>query len=331
MASPNTSYSELITTTLQERSGKIADNVSKSSAFLDRLNKRGNIRKFFTGGRTILQELEYAENGTFRRYSGYDLLDPSPSDVMTAAEFEIKQAAVAVSMSGLEMLQNQGDAAVIDLMASRIRNAERTLVNNIATDVFSDGTADGGRQIGGLQLLVADDPTTGTVGGINAATWTFWRNAVTDSGSTITSANVQGFMNAMGILTSRGNESTDLIVADDSAYTAYLASLQAIQQITTQGGTAGSGFKSLAFYGPGGQVDVVLERSAGAFENTGMPTGHMYFLNTNYIHFRPHADRNFTVDDAERVNTNQDAMVKYIFWAGNLTISNRAVQGLIKD
>jgi hypothetical protein len=331
MPSPNTSYSELITTTLQERSGKLADNVSKSTAFLDRLNRRGNIRKFFTGGRTILQELEYAENGTFRRYSGYDLLDPSPSDIMTAAEFEIKQAAVAVSMSGLEMLQNAGDAAVLDLMASRIRNAERTIVNNIGQDVFSNGTADGGRQIGGLSLLVAD-VNTNTVGGINANTWTFWRNQVM-SGTTLSATNIQGFMNTMAISTSRGNDAVDLIVADDQSYTFYLNSLQAIQQITTQGGTAGAGFRGLKFYGAGGDVDVVLERSGtGAYENSGMASGaRMYFLNTNYIHFRPHADRNFSVDDAERVNTNQDAFVKYIFWAGNMTISNRSAQGVLKD
>src|SRR6185312_8588819 len=108
--------------------------------------------------------------GTFKRYSGYEALNISPSDVFTGAEFNYAQAACAVSMSGLEMLQNTGEEQVIDLLAGRIKNAERTMANNISLDCYSDGTADGGRQIGGLQLLVPA-VNTNTVGGISASTY----------------------------------------------------------------------------------------------------------------------------------------------------------------
>jgi hypothetical protein len=115
-----------------------------------------------------VQELEYAENGTFKRYSGYEALNITPSDVFTGAEYNYAQAAVAISISGLEMIQNSGEEAIIDLLESRISNAERTLTNNIALDCYSDGTADGGRQIGGLQAARSKTPTSGVVGGIDA-------------------------------------------------------------------------------------------------------------------------------------------------------------------
>jgi hypothetical protein len=172
MASPN--ISEILTTTIEHRSKALADNVTKNNALLYRLNKKGKV-KSVPGGVTIRQELEYAENGTYKRYSGYETLDISPSDVFTSAEFNWKQAAVAISISGLEQLQNSGKDVMIDLLTSRVENGERTMQNNIASDCYSDGTADGSKQIGGLQLLVPDDPTTGTVGGISRATWTFWR------------------------------------------------------------------------------------------------------------------------------------------------------------
>jgi hypothetical protein len=105
------------------------------------------------------------ENGTYKRYSGYDTLNITPSDVFTAAQYPIAQAAVAVSISGLEMLQNSGKEKMIDLLESRINNAERTMRNNMSNDCYSDGTADGGKQIGGLQLLVANVNNSGTVGG----------------------------------------------------------------------------------------------------------------------------------------------------------------------
>ncbi|MGH6892227.1 MAG: phage major capsid protein, partial [Dongiaceae bacterium] len=176
---PTVNLGELVTTTLRNRSKKLADNVSLNNALLFRLKERGKQRPF-DGGRTIVEELEYAENSTFMWYSGYETLNISPSTVFDAAEFQIKQASVAVSISGLEELQNAGKERVIPLLEKRIQNAEKTFMNQMAAGVYSDGTAAGGKQIGGLNLLVSSDPTTGTVGGIDRATWTFWRHYLYD-------------------------------------------------------------------------------------------------------------------------------------------------------
>jgi len=326
MASPNSTFTEIVTTTLRNRTGKLADNVSENNALLMRLKKKGKVKPV-SGGRTIVQELEYAENGTFKRYSGYETLNISPSDVFTAAEFNYAQAACAVSISGLEMLQNSGKDAIIDLLESRISNAEKTLVNNIAADCYSDGTADGGKQIGGLQLLVDTTPATGTVGGIDASTTigTFWRNIVVDSGAA-TAATIQASMNSLALQLVRGTDKTDLIIADSNYYGLYLASLQTIQRITSEE-MGGAGFTSLKYFGHGGSADVVLDGGYGG----ACPTNTMYFLNTDYIHFRPHADRNFVPIGDDRFATNQDAMVKLIGFAGNMTVSNRRLQGVLAD
>lgn len=323
MASPN--LSEIVTTTLRNRSKKLADNVTENTALLMRLKERGRTRTA-SGGRTLVEELAYAENGTYKRYSGYELLDISPSDVFTAAEFEWKQAAVAVTISGLEQLQNSGPEQVIDLMASRIENAEDTFMNNLSADVYSDGTADSGKQIGGLQLLIADDPTTGTVGGINRATWTFWRNysydATTDGGAAASASNIQSYMNTVYLNISRNRDHPDLIVADNNYFGFYWASLQSIQRITNP--TLGeAGFRNLKFM----DADVVFDGGLGG----DAPANHMYFLNTKYLKFRPHKDRNMVPIGGDRMNTNQDAIVQLIGFAGNMVMSNGKVQGILKD
>lgn len=64
MATPN--VSEIMTTTLESRTKKLADNVSENNAILNRLNKRGKVKPF-SGGRVIYQELDYAENSTYKR------------------------------------------------------------------------------------------------------------------------------------------------------------------------------------------------------------------------------------------------------------------------
>lgn len=333
MASPN--LSEIVTTTLRARSGKLADNVTRNNALLMRIKERGKAKPF-SGGRTIVQEISYAQNGTYKRYSGYEVLNITPSDVFTAAEFPIRQMAVAVSISGLEMLQNSGKEAVIDLLESRIQNAEDTFMNGLAYDVYSDGTATG--QISGLQSLISTAPTSGTIGGIDRATWTFWRNiaysAATDGGAAATSANIQRYMNSLAIQLVRANDGPDLIVADNNYYRLFLESMQAIQRVTDER-TAGLGFTGLKYYGAGRSIDVILDGgfqgySADSNPSTGgAPSNTMYFLNTNYLFYRPHRDRNMVPLDPDRFSVNQDAMVKLIGWAGNMTVSNCRLQGVL--
>jgi len=341
MAIPSTNWSEITTTTLFNRTRKLADNVTKNNALLRRLQQKNKIRPF-DGGQAIVQEIEYSENGTYKRYSGYDILNISPSDVFTAAQYAIAQAAVAVTISGLEMLQNSGKEQMINLLESRIGNAERTMQNNMSNDCYSNGTADGGKQIGGLQLLVAAINNSGTIGGIDSSVWGFWQNAVNSfatNGLTPGPATMQTMMNRTYLAIKRQADVPDLAIADNIFFRYYWESLQAIQRIqSADDGMAG--FMNLKFM----DMDVVAD---GAFQGTaagnvsvlgsggswlsgsGAPASTMYMLNTEYIFLRPHRDRDMVPLDPDRFSVNQDAMVKLVAWAGNMTLSNRFLQGII--
>ena len=90
---------DIIATTLRSRTKQIADNVTNNNALLTRLNTKGKIKPF-TGGSQILQEISYANNATAMMYSGYQTLDITPTKVIDAATFDIKQAAVGITISG---------------------------------------------------------------------------------------------------------------------------------------------------------------------------------------------------------------------------------------
>lgn len=271
-----------------------------------------------------------------------EVLNIQPSDVFTAAEFPFRQAAVAVSISGLEMLQNSGRERVIDLLESRIKNAEKTFMNGLSYDVYSDGSLPA--QIGGLQFLVASSPSTGIVGGIDRATWSFWQNqtfaATATGGAALSASNVYSYMLQLYTSLIRQQDRPDLILASSLGWRAYNESLHAIQRITsTDNDMAKAGYMSIKFM----DADVVLDGgfqgtttdgntfgSGGAGAAGGMPSGvNFYFLNTDYIYLRPHKDRNMTPLDPDRFSVNQDAMVKLVGWAGNMTISNSFLQGVI--
>lgn len=341
MAFPN--LSEIVTTTLRNRTGVLQDNVSRNNALLARLNRKGKIKPF-SGGRTIVQELDYANNSTFTWYSGYQTININPSQVFTAAEFPIRQAALAVSISGLEEIQNSGEEAIIDLLEGRVENAERTFMNGLSNGIYGDGSVAG--SIGGLQLLVATSPSTGVVGGIDRSSWTFWRNivysAITNGGVAASSASILQYMDSLWVQLIRGRDFPDLIVADNNMYKFYLQALQSIQRIQTDNGAPDlgeAGYQSLKYM----NSDVVLDGGFQGYSSDplpyevassgtavgGVPTNNMFFLNTNYIHFRPASNRNMVPLDPDRFSVNQDAMVRLLGWAGNLTLSNAFLQGLL--
>lgn len=321
MAAPNSSWNEVTTTALHYRAPKMFDNVSKQIAIVNRLKAKGKL-KIVDGGEDIIIPLEYAENSTYKRYSGYETLNIAPSEVFSAAEYEWKQIAIAVTISGLEQLQNSGRTRKFDLLKSRIANAERTFLNNFATDLYSDGTASGGKQIGGLQSLVADSPSSGTVGGINRATYTWWRNY--SSNITMTAANAQSSMNTAWLETCRTGDRTDLILCDDSTYKAYWESLQAIQRIEKTS-MATAGFEALKYK----NADVVFDGGTTSGFGGACPANHMYFLNTDYLFLCVHKDRNMKPLDPDRYAVNQDALVKLVGFAGNLCLANGFVQGVL--
>jgi hypothetical protein len=320
MAFPN--VSDIIATTIENRSGKLADNVSKNNALLRRLEQRGNVKNI-TGGSVIFQELTFAQNANAGWYSGYDLLPVAAQDVISAAQYDIKQAACPVTVSGLELLQNAGKEQMIDLLEGRLSTAEATMMNLLAGGIYSDGSANSGKQVTGLDAAVPDTPTTGTYGGISRDTWTFWQSKYTKPQSAITKDTIQGHMNDMWASLVRGMERPDLIPMDGTMWALYLASLQAQQRFT--GADKGQlGFPTVMYM----DADVVLDGGIGGY----CPSKTAFFLNTKYLFWRPHANRNMVpLAPNKRYAINQDAEVQIIGWAGNLTCSGAQFQGRLES
>lgn len=324
MVSPNAIFTEIVSTTFRNHRKEITDNFSKHNALYRKMAKGGKVRSE-SGGYSIVEPLEYAANGTYQRYSGFDTLNVSQSDVFTAAEFNWRQIAINVVSSGYELRVNSGPQRIANLAKSRIKNAINTFANNFSSDMYSDGTLT--NQIDGLQKLVADNGT-GTVGGINAATWPFWQNKVQSAaaplqgGGAITPSATQGVMESLmlplAIELTRGNDKTNLIVASNDYYAFYENGQVSLKRYVDED-MANGGFMSTQYRG----VPVVFDGVSG------MAASRMYFLNTNYIEMVVHSDANLTIME-EAKPYNQDGVVVPIIWMGNMVVSNRSLQGILK-
>ena len=322
MASPNSTFTELVTTTFRKHRKDIKDNVSKNNALYRRMMSKGMTRNE-DGGLSIVEPLDYAANSTYLRYSGYDVLNVSASDVLSAAEFQWRQVAINVTASGQDLRLNSGESKIISLVKSRIKNAQRTFKNNFSGDIYGDGTLP--NQINGLQALVAD-AGTGTVGGIDSSTWSFWQSKVQSAaaplqggGAIVVSATtMESLMLPLWLALTRGDDQPDLIVMDNNYYTFFETSQTSLKRYTDSDSASG-GFVSLKYK----KADVIFDGGSG------IPANHAYFLNTDYINMVQHPDADLTVMD-QMQPYNQDAVVIPILWMGNMTISNRSLQGVQK-
>lgn len=323
MASPNSTFTELVTTTFRKHRGEIKDNLSNNNALLKRIQGRGNTKRL-DGGLTIVEGLDYTSNNTYQRYSDWDTLNIAQSDVLSAAEYQWRQIAINVVASGRELKINSGDSRIKDLAKARIKNAIRTWKNNFSSDIYSDGALS--NQINGLQALVAD-AGTGTVGGIDSGTWTFWQNTVQSAaaplqgGSAVTpsATTIEGqLMLPLWLELVRGDDKPDLIISSNDYYMFFESSQVSIKRYMSED-MAKAGFAGLKFK----TADVIFDGGSG------IPTAHMYFLNTDYLYLAVHQDADMEMLD-ERSPVNQDGVVIPILWMGNLICSNRSLQGVMK-
>jgi hypothetical protein len=205
---------------------------------------------------------------------------------------------------------------------------EAQLQNRIGSDIYLDGTGNGGKNITGLALAVPDAPTSGTYGNISRVDWTMWRSkkygAVADGGVALSATNITQYMTTLALRLVRGTNKADLIIADSNYFGLYAAALQSLQRFASEEDAA-AGFAKLKFWGGGAPADVVCDGGIGAAATA----NHMWFLNTSFIFWRPHSQRNFVPIGGERQAVNQDAIVKLVGFAGNLTSSGPQFSGVL--
>jgi hypothetical protein len=121
-----------------------------------------------------------------------EVLNVGENSPISAAQFSIAQYAGAVTISGLQMLQNSSKEQIIDLLEGRMKVTEAQLMNRIDYDMYQDGTGNSGKNLTGLAAAVPTNSATGTYGGISRGTWAFWRSqmyrGVTDGGAAVSAA-----------------------------------------------------------------------------------------------------------------------------------------------
>jgi hypothetical protein len=317
MANPN-DVGQALTTTLNNYKPEIISNIIDNHPLLNRLKAKGNIVKA-SGGVNFQEKISYAENGTVQSQGEYDIFNTTPQDVLATATFAQKIITGTMTMTDLEMKQNSGKEAFINLAEAKKKVLIESLKNYLGSQIYADGTGSGGKEIGGLQLLIADAPTTGTVGAINRANYSVWQNKLYDfsvESVTASSSTIQAAFNKLWTrCQAQAGELPDLIAADSVYFEYFESSLQSIQRITDPA-IGALGFSSYKY------------KNADVFYDPECPASHAYFINTNHVFLKYLGKDLLEVGETMRP-VNQNAYVTPIVFTGNMTIDNARVHGVM--
>ena len=281
----NAAYQQILSMTLEERSADYQDLVSNNNALLAVMRRKGLWQTYH--GPQIRQTLQIGKQNA-QWYSGYDQLLNPAIDLFNDAFFSPKFVVVPIVLSMQEILNNEGEGQLIDVYDAYIDAAERALEDTMDAGIYSDGTANGGKQITGLATAVPIVNTSGVYGGIDRGTAIIWRTQVFDAqsfnatiGTQVTSTTIRPFLNAIMTRQSRGRDYADLLLMSPEHYAAYDAATVAIQRQTNETSLGQLGFSALEYIGGGKRAEIVLDGGIGS----NMPANTTFGLNTDSLAF----------------------------------------------
>lgn len=285
---------------------KMYDNISKSSPLMHQLMKQK--KTWDEGGDTIRPHIKYKQADNRGSYSKYDTLNITPQDTRTAAEFRMKQLYASIVFNGYEEAADKGELAVHKLVANAVDDAEATLKDLFAQQVFGNGTGNTGKDLTGLAAFIDDGAAVGTYGNIDRATNPFWKAYVKKSAN----SSVLSLAHMREVFTKcvRGGieNKPDFIVTDLATWIKYAELIDGKTNIQQPLGKIGQefanlGFTQLSFMG----VPVVYDEYC--------PANTMYFINSNTFQLWGKPGRIFQPSELVKP-ADQDAKIGQIFFAG---------------
>jgi len=257
-----------------------ADQVFNYFWLLENLRVGDSFRK--GAGDPITGTIEYATNTTVKSMSELETLDVTRIDVFDRYEYPWKFVGGDIVMSEFEKQVTSGAAGKFDLEAAKIENLKNSMMSQINTDLFSDGTGTASKQAGGLQLLVATTPTTGSPGGISRVTYSFWRNQTTSGAKSSTAFdNLKGTMRSIYNLCSSGvgMQTPDFAVSSRTVFEGYESLSVTIERLNRSAVTDKllSGYKG---------DHIMFKDIPFAYDAACAPTDSCYILNRRNLFIR---------------------------------------------
>lgn len=334
---PNPNFDALVSTTLKNYRRLLADNITAHQVLWFMMKEKGFIREE-DGGTSIVEPLLVGRNTTVKSYNGYDIIDTTPQEGISAAEFDWKQIAGSVSISGREEFINSGSKTkVISLLESKIQQLQISMMLETNRQLQGDGTGNGGKDLTGLAVAVEDGAAWSVYGGIDSNLNPYWRNQwlgniAIDTTPAAGPIDFNPLLDAMRTVynsASRGKVKPTILIGSQAVFEAYEASLTVNERFLDMK-LGDAGFQNLMYKATPFVFDEDMPNNAVFTRTANVLNQELLFLNVDFMRFVLGKGKNFIVTDMQKPE-NQDAKVSQVLMYGNLTVNNRARQGRISN
>lgn len=322
MATPAEQLDQLLATTFERVKPVLSDNITKNIALLAALDSKSRVTG--DGGVTIRRPLMYALNNTVKSYSGFDRFDTTPQGGFGYAEYNWRQVAGTVTISGEEVRKNAGPAQIIALLAAKLDQLRLSLEATLNQMLWGDGTGNGGKDILGLRAIVDN---TGVLGGIDSSTETWWRSVVVTGNDTnpgmdlTTTAGIKKLNNVYNSLAVNRSK-VDFEFTTQANFEAYEAlATEKVRFVNLK--MADLGFEAVAHK----TAEVIFDPDVPAPSGSG--GGYWYLLNSERLEFVQHNQAWMTNLGFVRP-ADQDAKTAPIICMGQLITDARRAHAVIK-
>jgi hypothetical protein len=285
-------WDDILSTTFHHYHKTLTDNIWNSRPLLDYYMSKGRLR-LVSGGISIVEPLITTEGET-QAYHGYDPVYINPVPTVTAAQYDWKQLAATIIISGLEEAQNNSKEMIINLLEAKIMQAEETLktrINKMLYGTYVPRTTGGVDETGkiflGLPTIIDD---TLPVGGIDPATNPYWR-AQEIAGGPVDAAGLETLLRtAFNLASDVGSDHVDAIFTNAFGLGFYESTLTP-QVRYTDTKKANLGFQNLMYK----NVPIFSDPDcSGGVEGTlDTDSATYYGLNSKYVGLTIHSERNF--------------------------------------
>ena len=300
----------LYTSTWQLMRKEAVDNIFQATPFWFWITTKDR-RRTESGGRWIGIPVEYGKNETVTSLSKGDSVSTQDTDPMTTAQYEWKYVAGTIVRYYTDDQQNKGKAQIMSMAKAKFKNLENSIIDKMEGDLFGTGT---GKNVNGLGNIVTDNGQ-GSLGGIDGDTHEWWRNKFYDMTGEDVTTNLLIRMRTLFNNASKGNDTPDILVTDQSSYELYEDEVMEQKQIVN---------KELG----DAMFENVLFKGRPLIWSPSCTTGKMFFLNTRYLEWVADESVNFEMTDWKPAQNNLDRVAQVVV-AGNLTCSARLRQGVL--
>lgn len=298
--------------TYENRRPGLVDNFFGSAPLLAYLKKRENVT--LKGGRDIQENFIYTSMPT-SSYGRGDEFDTSTKEYSTTMVFNWKHAYAAVNLDVIDVDLNDSPEQVFDLVEAAMENGELSLIDNLSTQLFADGTGNASKDFDGLANAVSRS-TSVSYGGITRSATanspgSAIRAGVEDTtGGALSLAGLNSFYGSCVV----GREKPDLMPTTQTLWNRIWERSQPSERVKPETN------REIGF-------EAVRLNAANVTVDSHTPSGFVYFLNTKWFKFYVHNKWDFRFRGFMEP-TNQQRMIGQIVIWGNLICRSPRLQGV---